>query len=68
MAGIDDKYGFVAFEVSQNEIKGRFMALSKALTNADAIAADEFAYSAKPILLANGQTIALGNIGTAGHP
>jgi len=68
MAGIDDKYGFVAFEVSQNEIKGRFMALSKALTNADAIAADEFAYSAKPILLANGQTIALGNIGTGGHP
>ncbi len=57
MTGFDDRYGFVTFEISASEIKGRFMALSKNASGAAASAADEFTYSAKPIVLSDGQTV-----------
>ena len=59
MAGFDDRFGFVTFEVSGNEIKGRYMGLGKDASGAAPSAADEFTYSAKPIVLGDGQTISL---------
>jgi hypothetical protein len=59
MAGFDDRWGFVTFEVSANEIKGRFTGLGKDTSDTGS-PADEFTYSAKPIVLGNGQTVSLG--------
>jgi hypothetical protein len=59
MAGVDNRWGFVTFEVSANEIKGRFIGLRKDTSDTGS-PADEFTYSAKPIVLANGQTVSLG--------
>jgi hypothetical protein len=58
MAGFDDRYGFVTFEISGSEIKGRFMSLAKDASDT-ASPADEFTYSAKPITLGEGQTVSL---------
>jgi acid phosphatase type 7 len=55
-AGFDDRYGFVTFEISGSEIKGRFMSLGKDASDT-ASPADEFTYSATPIVLGDGQTV-----------
>jgi acid phosphatase type 7 len=59
MAGVDNRWGFVTFEVSANEIKGRFIGFRKDTSDTGS-PADEFTYSAKPIVLGNGQTVSLG--------
>jgi hypothetical protein len=68
MAGIDDRHGFVTFEVNSGEIKGRFMALSKDGTDSAITTADDFTYSAKPIVPGNDQTIHLRNIAASDRP
>jgi hypothetical protein len=52
----------VRFEVTDSEIKGRFMGLGKDSPEA-AAPADEFTDSAKPLVLGDGQTVSLSESG-----
>jgi hypothetical protein len=57
VAGIDDRHGFVTFEISRSEIKGHFIGIRK---DSDTPApADEFTYSAKAILLEKALNVSL---------